>query len=440
MDRSEANKIIKAVEDALRAGGKPPGETCVSHERGAIAIAADALGIHRATVKRRLTEIRCEFDIEPDWSLRAAPENQEIDAVSSPPDHKEIIRLRDEVIRLKRILTEQHRAEIDDEAIREILGGFCRHEVSPPKWTIDESHKGGVDLEVPITIWSDFHAGEVVEPDEVHGINAFNMTIFEARIRRLVERTIDLLKNHGPGNYPGIIVNIIGDIVSGALHPELAKTDELEILPTVLRVVDILSWALEELIDAFGRVYVPCASGNHGRQTHKPEFKRYVYKNFDWLIYQLLARHFAKRKEIVFSIPPENEVHYRVFGKRYLAMHGDMLGVRGGDGLIGCIGPIMRGAIKVGKQQSVIGRDFDTLLLGHWHQSLWLPGVIVNNTLKGFDEFAKNALRAPPSTPSQSLWLEHPRWGRTMHREVLLEDPPSVNAEDWVSVFERKAS
>ena len=119
-------------------------------------------------------------------------------------------------------------------------------------------------------------------------------------------------------------------------------------------------------------------------------------------------------------------------------MHGDMMGVKGGDGIIGSIGPIMRGAMKVGKQQSVIGRDFDTLLLGHWHQSLWLPGVIVNNTLKGFDEYARSALRAAPSTPSQSLWLEHPKWGRTAHREVLLEDPIDKDNSEWVSVFARK--
>jgi hypothetical protein len=224
-------------------------------------------------------------------------------------------------------------------------------------------------------------------------------------------------------------------MVSGGIHPELAKTDEEEILPTVLSVVDVLIWAFESLIGEFGNVFVPCAAGNHGRQTHKPEFKRYVFKNYDWFISQLIARHFRGRKEIVFSIPAENEVHYRVFSKRYLAMHGDMLGVRGGDGIIGSIGPIMRGAMKVGKQQSVIGRDFDTLLIGHFHQSLWLPGIIVNNTLKGWDEYAKNSLRAPPSTPSQSLWLEHPRWGRTAMREVLLEDPASDGSPDWVSVF-----
>jgi hypothetical protein len=202
----------------------------------------------------------------------------------------------------------------------------------------------------------------------------------------------------------------------------------------VLRCVELLSWALGEMLAAFGAVYVPCASGNHGRATQKPEFKRYVWKNFDWLIYQVLARHFANEPRITFDIPDTNEVHYRVFGQRYLAMHGDMLGVKGGDGIIGSLGPIARGETKVGKQASALGLDYDVLVIGHWHQMLWLPRVIVSGTLKGWDEYAKNALRAPPAPPCQPLWFVHPRRGITSRWEIQVEEPRAGQGEDWVSV------
>jgi hypothetical protein len=438
MDLDDAKAIISAVEDALRAGGKPPDAPTSSHERKAVAMAADALGKHRTTIARDLTQIRAKFGLEPDWALYAEPKVEE-EPIQVEPDHKEIVRLRDENAKLRRQLLEGHRSELDNEAIREILGGFSAHEADPPKWTVDVQSSGGATMQVPMTIWSDWHVGEVVSLEETSGVNEYNKAIFQDRVRRLVSRTIDLLKNHGPGNYPGIIVNLIGDLVSGGLHPELAKTDEEESIPSVLTTVDVLIWAFEQLISEFGQVFVPCASGNHGRSTPKPEYKRYVFKNFDWLICQLVARHFMHRPEIVFSIPSSNEVNYRVFGKRYLAMHGDMMGVRGGDGIIGSIGPISRGAMKVGKQHAVIGSDFDTLVIGHFHQALWLPGVIVNNTLKGFDEYCKNSLRAPPSTPSQSLWLEHPKWGRTAMREVFVEDPATEAGADWVSVFRKVA-
>ncbi|OYX81959.1 MAG: hypothetical protein B7Y84_20190, partial [Azorhizobium sp. 32-67-21] len=111
-------------------------------------------------------------------------------------------------------------------------------------------------------------------------------------------------------------------------------------------------------------------------------------------------------------------MRYRIFSQRYLALHGDMLGVKGGDGIIGAIGPIMRGEVKTRGQAASSGRDYDVLLMGHWHQELWLPRAIVANSLKGFDEFAKNALRAPPSEPSQPLWFVHPRRGITSRWSV----------------------
>ncbi len=235
-----------------------------------------------------------------------------------------------------------------------------------------------------------------------------------------------------------LVVNLLGDFVSGGLHPELAKTDAEEVLPTVLRCVDLLVWGLRQIADAFGQVYVPCASGNHGRATQKPEFKRYIYKNFDWLIYQLVARAFEGDRRLVFDIPDTNEVHYRVFGQRYLAMHGDMLGVKGGDGIIGSLGPIARGETKVGKQASALGLDYDVLVIGHWHQMIWLPRVIVSGTLKGWDEYARSALRAPPSPPCQPLWFVHPRRGITSRWEIRVDEPGDGAGEEWVS-FRRAA-
>lgn len=386
---------------------------------------ANELGVLRSTIQPRVWRLGGKGGIIPP----KPPETPEqIDA-------RRMTALRAENAELKKKLKEAHLNSLDDDAVKEILGGIVAAPTNPPKWLLEQKTNRGVTREVPVTIWSDWHVGEVVSSSETNGVNEYDKAIFQRRTERLVARTIDLCRNHGPGVYPGIVVNLLGDMVSGGLHPELQKTDEEETIPSVLTCRDTLIACLDKMIEAFGQVYVPCTSGNHGRSTHKPEFKRYVFKNFDWLIYQLLARHYKGRKEIIFDIPDSNEVYYRIFNRRYLAMHGDMTGVRGGDSIIGSIGPITRGEMKVGRQQAVMGREFDILLVGHWHQTLWLPRVIVNNTLKGFDEYAKNALRAPPSVPSQSLWFEHPKWGKTMHREVFVEDPYENDDAPWISVF-----
>jgi hypothetical protein len=95
--------------------------------------------------------------------------------------------------------------------------------------------------------------------------------------------------------------------------------------------------------------------------------------------------------------------------------------VKGGDGIIGSIGPIMRGSIKVRDQRNPDRPQIDTILMGHWHQMLWLPALIVNNCLKGYDEFARLAVRAPYSRPSQALFFVHPQHGITARWEVFLE-------------------
>lgn len=397
--------------------------------------AARRLRINRKTAYRRAATLRAD-------GATPAPAEKPAQQPGEPGPHRlggsaadrRIVALEDEVARLRRELKAAHRDSLDEDAVRAILGTLGAAPAEPPDWLVRPSKpRGQRTPEVPVTIWSDWHMGETVSSAETAGLGGYDLEIAEARVKRLVGSVIDLCRNHGPGRYPGIVVNLLGDFVSGGLHAELAKTDAEESIPAALRCRDLLVWALERMISEFGHVYVPCASGNHGRATLKPEFKRYVYKNYDWLIYQLLARHFEGRREIRFDIPSANEVRYRVFGQRYLALHGDMLGVKGGDGIIGSIGPIMRGEVKTRGQAASAGRDYDILIMGHWHQELWLPRAIVANSLKGFDEFAKNALRAPPSEPSQPLWFVHPRRGITSRWSVKVEAPPAQAGETWVS-------
>lgn len=349
---------------------------------------------------------------------------------------RRVVELESEVVRLRAELRRAHRESLDDDAILSILGRVAAAPEAPPAWVLEAPRPGRPGErtpEVPVAIWSDWHFGEVVEPSAVAGYNAFSPAIAEERVRRLVGSIIRLARRHGPGNYPGIVVAILGDMISGGLHPELAKTDEEERIPSALRCRDILVWAIETLAAEFGRIYVPCASGNHGRETPKPEFKRYVHKNFDWMIYQLLARHFEGRDDVRIDVPLTNEVPFRVWSTRFLGMHGDMMGVKGGDGIIGAIGPIMRGEIKVRGQVSTLGRDYDVALMGHWHQELWLPRAFVNGTLKGWDEYARLALRAPPAAPAQSLFFVHPRRGVTSRWSVQVETGAVEQTVGWVS-------
>ena len=65
------------------------------------------------------------------------------------------------------------------------------------------------------------------------------------------------------------------------------------------------------------------------------------------------------------------------------------------------------GDYKKRKQQRAIGRDYDYLLMGHWHQLAAIGNIIVNSSVKGFDEYALKH-HFPFEPPQQWLFVVRP--------------------------------
>jgi hypothetical protein len=324
------------------------------------------------------------------------------------------------------------------ESIRKEIYSLAAMTPDPPRWLVQKSRRG-VNENVPVVVWSDWHIGETVNRVQVGGVNEFNTPIAFRRVRTLVEKTIDLCKNHMVNpQYPGIVVCLGGDMITGAIHEELGATNDRTVQQSLLDVQEALIWALTQIADAFGRVFVPCVVGNHPRDTHKPRMKNAVYQNYEWNLYCQLERHFKGDRRIQFMIPGETDAFFSVQGHRFLLTHGDRLGVKGGDGQVGMLGPVVRGAAKVGRSEAQIGRDFDTLILCHWHT--YTPRgeaspVMVNGTLKGYDEYARLGLRVPYSRPSQALFFVNAKYGVVAQWPIYLEvEQTSLKRKtDWVN-------
>lgn len=334
------------------------------------------------------------------------------------------------------------RENVTAELIRSQIYRLAEMTPDPPAWL--SSAKLPQSPGVPMTIWSDFHWGEVVRSAEVGGVNSFNRVVAKQRLAKLVDKTIDLCTRHmTKSKYPGIVICLGGDIISGNIHEELRETNDGHLQQSLLEVQEQLESALAKMADTFGRVFVPCVVGNHGRTTHKPRAKGRVFESYEYNLYCQLERYFRDDKRITFHIPSETDAHFRVMGHRFCLTHGDALGVKGGDGIIGAIGPITRGAIKVGRSEAQIGRDFDTLLMGHYHT--YTPRsdsthVIVNGALKGYDEYARLFLRVPYARPSQALFFVHRDHGVTSQWQVFLDERrQSKDSAKWLSWEQRAA-
>lgn len=300
--------------------------------------------------------------------------------------------------------------------------------IDPPNWLLRPSKKDTTGI--PTLFASDWHWGEVVDPNQIGGVNSYNLKIAQERARAMVETTIDLCFNHlNNPSYEGIVLALGGDMVSGGIHPELANSNELDDMPTVIDLWSVLAWVIESLANKFGKVFVPCVTGNHGRNTFKIQAKNRNFTNFDWLIYQFLAKRFESDKRIQFHIPDGPDAYYSVYDHKYLLTHGDQF--RGGDGVIGALGPIIRGDHRKRSRNAQIDMEYDTMLLGHWHQLIQLERMIVNGSLKGYDEYAYSN-NFGFEVPRQALWITHPQHGITFSCAVNVERKKEVKKTNWV--------
>jgi hypothetical protein len=324
----------------------------------------------------------------------------------------------------------QSKEDFNAEFIKRKIIKLSESTPSIPEWVVKKP-KGHNVTGIPTLLASDWHWGEVVDPNQIGGVNEYNIQIAQQRAKAFIDTSIDLLKNRfNNPKYEGVVFALGGDMFSGNIHDELATTNDIEVMPAVLDLWGTLVWCIEVLADEFGKVFVPCVSGNHGRNTHKIQNKNRNYTNFDWLLYQFLNKRFENDKRVTFFIPDSSDAYYQVYGYKYLLTHGDQF--RGGDGVIGCLGAIIRGDHKKRSRNAQINQEYDTMLIGHFHQLIQLQRLIVNGSLKGYCEYAySNNFGYEP--PRQALWITHPLHGITFSCPVNVDRSEKAINTTWVS-------
>jgi hypothetical protein len=384
---------------------------------GSAAKVAQAIGVAERNVheRRRAIEARTGITLPTGHApLPVAPD---------------VERLKDQIRELQARLATSEKASLSDEYVKRKILQLLEISAEPPRWLTPTRVPRGGQL-VPTLMLSDLHWGEVVYARQVNGVNEYNIAIAQRRFRTAIERTVDLCKLHMVDpHYPGIVLALGGDMLSGDIHEELSESNELPVMPALLDLMGCLMWAIGRLADEFGKVFIPCVTGNHGRNTKKPRAKGRNYSNFDWLLYQFLAKHFEQDRRVQFLIPDGTDAHWTVFGHRYCMTHGDQF--RGGDGMIGALGPIIRGDHKKRSRNGQIDMGYDTLLMGHWHQLIQLQRVIVNGSLKGYDEYAA-ANNFGFEQPQQALWLTHAERGITFSMPVHVDERKKPQCAKWL--------
>lgn len=290
--------------------------------------------------------------------------------------------------------------------------------ILPPTWMAPAKPKNSAATLV--VMLSDTHFDEVVDPDEMEGLNAYNRQIAVMRLEKWTQNVIKMSRHYLSGvNYDGVVVILGGDIFTGDIHEELALTNEDTMIGSLLFWSEQVAAAVELLATEFKKCHVVSVVGNHGRTTRKPRMKQRVRTNFDWLIAKMVERHFAKDKRVTFTIPESADALIQIYDYGHLVTHGDQ--VSGGGGIGGIYPPIMRMRARKQGRYLATGKSFSTLWLGHWHQYISTPSMVVNGSLKGPDEYSL-IMGFSHEQPQQALAVVTPERNITIQAPVFCMD------------------
>jgi len=321
----------------------------------------------------------------------------------------------------KRRAAELARKLDETEHLAEELAGI-REAVDPvpPEWWSTPSD--GKSHSVLILHTSDLHMGEVVDANEIEGINAYNEQIAKDRMHRLFSAACEIAPRWmGDTTCDGVLLTMCGDLISGDIHEELSRTNSLTSNEQVRAVAEIYEAGIALLLQHYGRVHVVAVPGNHGRQTTKPTAKLASRLSYDILAADILRDRLRNDERVTWSIATGIDVTVPLYGRSILVTHGDRIGTGGGQGFAGPVLPIIRGGNKVRLQAHSVGKPVDLILMGHYHTSAAPPGILCNGSVVGLSEYGAG-LRAAVEPPKQWLARFSSSWGLCERLDVRLDD------------------
>lgn len=321
-------------------------------------------------------------------------------------------------LRRKLMLADQRNLDLDELLSR--YDTFGPENTQVPKWITQTSSKHKVHHAIATLLLSDLHLDEVVDLHEMQGINEYNREIAERRLHRIVEGMVKLLKHYVAGvELDGVFVAMLGDIITGIIHAELARTNEMPVPATIAYWVPIIASALVFLADELDvPIHVAAVDGNHDRFFDKTPSKQRAESSLAWIIYNWLADHLRDDARITFTLTTAAEQVVPVYDTRLMLTHGDSFRSQGGVG--GLYPSLLKWLHRRHEQYTDTSVNFHYALIGHWHQTLFGQDFFVNGSLKGYDQYAKQG-GFKFEKPRQTLFIVTPERGVTQRMTVDAE-------------------
>lgn len=302
---------------------------------------------------------------------------------------------------MKRELNFYKNKNILDEKLVEVLQEAII-EYKPLKFNKPNINKNNFNkTSESVVLLSDFHWDEVVDYEQMLGINEYSLEIAQRRIDTLFKQFIQNAQVYG---ITTINLLLLGDMISGELH-DLAENSEVGIIKGVLQLADYISQHIQNLSRHFDKIKILGLVGNHSRTHIKPRYKNKQTQNYEYILYEFIKREVKNIAE--FDLPESYMKLHNIQGFEFLSLHGDI--IKGGNGLNSTPGNLSRDISLLGGTLSQVGENFQYVNMGHFHTSNITKAyngakIIMNGSLIGPNEFSLGALKKG-EPPTQTFYI-----------------------------------
>lgn len=358
------------------------------------------------------------FNVAEDSARRYIHAAERAETLPQEADPIEVRRHRQRAEDAKAKLAELEERLVRAEDIRgEIMGLGAPQIAKLEPETKKPSGRRAVILHV-----SDIQYGEVIDGEAMDGVNSYNIEIANRRIGRYFKMSLRLMTELWQGKPPEKIFLLLnGDMVSGALHHELDRTDALRPMEAAKAVAEQIAGGIRLLRKAACPIEVIVTPGNHGRLTIKPESKDHALHNLDTLVGWFIEMMFPGDTAVRVRYSKSVDALFNVFDFPCLVTHGDRMGSRGGQGFLGATATILRGHHKLVADYAQRGVTVYKVFTGHFHTVVETPFGFANGTVAGWSEYARDGrMRCAPAM--QDYFVLHEEHGIIENRHIMLGD------------------
>lgn len=311
--------------------------------------------------------------------------------------------IADQTKQIKKLMLENYNGsaivrELSD-AIDSVRPDRFSLNVRPTKATIQPSKKFYNILPI-----SDAHFGEVVIPDAINGLNAYNTEISKKRHIKLFEDNYEFAKIFGCEE---LHLFFLGDIFSGNIHGELRETNEKPVTECLIDYYKFIVGLINSYASLYKKIVISCVVGNHARNTDRYQFKNKGKDNYEYLLYGFMKHYYenpdSSIKNVQVNTSDSTVLFAKVGEQNWKLEHGDRY--KGGGSFVSPLSTVVRDNFK---DNAIFTGDmkFDAVMMGHWHISAetFLQGsnipVYLNASIIGPGEYSLHNLHS--AFPAQS--------------------------------------